>query len=325
MTVAFENDFMTVAEPFRRELLAHCYRMTGSASEAEDLVQETYLRAWRSYDRFEGRSSVRTWLHRIATNVCLTNLEGRHRRPLPTGLGAPSSNAHDDLVQRDEVPWLEPISDDAIGLDDPAGTVVTRDSVRLAFVAALQHLSARQRAVLILREVLQWSAAEVAEQLSTSVAAVNSLLQRARTQLGALHPDEDSVVLPDSAATRALLAAYVANFENYDFTSMAELFTREAVWEMPPFEGWYQGPDAIVELFRTACPAEKAGDLHLVPASANGQPALGLYLRAPDGVYRPFQLQVLDVVDGQIRHAVAFFDTQLFRRFGLPQELGTPH
>ncbi len=325
MTVALENDFMTVADPFRRELVAHCYRMTGSASEAEDLVQETYLRAWKAYDRFEGRSSVRTWLHRIATNVCLTNLQGRDRRPLPAGLGAPSSNAHDDLVERGEVPWLEPISDDAIGLDDPAGAVVTRESVRLAFVAALQHLSARQRAVLVLREVLQWSAAEVAEQLDTSVPAVNSLLQRARAQLGALHPDQDSVVLPDSADTRKLLAAYVANFENYDFSSMAELFSREAVWEMPPFTGWYQGPENIVELFRYACPAEKSGDMHLVPAAANGQPALGLYMRSPDGVYRPFQLHVLDVVDGRIRHAVAFFDVHLFQRFGLPLELGTPH
>jgi RNA polymerase sigma-70 factor (ECF subfamily) len=325
VTVTLENDFMTVADPFRRELVAHCYRMTGSSSEAEDLVQETYLRAWKSYDRFEGRSSVRTWLHRIATNVCLTALEGRDRRPLPVGLGAPSSNATDDLVQRGEVAWLEPISDDAVGFDDPAGTVVTRASVRLAFVAALQHLSARQRAVLVLREVLQWSAAEVAEQLDTSVPAVNSLLQRARAQLGALHPDEDSVVLPDSADTRKLLAAYVANFENYDFDSMAALFSREAVWEMPPFEGWYEGPETIVDLFLKACPAEKAGDMHLLPAAANGQPALAMYMRDADGVYRPFHLQVLDVVDGRIQHVVAFFDHDLFTRFGLPIELGTRH
>ncbi len=179
------GDFLAQAEPYRRELLAHCYRMTGSLHDAEDLVQETFLRAWKSYDRFEGKSSVRTWLHRIATNTSLTALEGRQRRPLPTGLGAPSSNPTDELVERSEVPWLEPLPDDA---SDPSVIVGSRESVRLAFVAALQHLSPRQRAVLLLRDVLQWRAAEVAEAIDTSVAAVNSLLQRARAQLEAVGP-----------------------------------------------------------------------------------------------------------------------------------------
>src|ERR1700732_4763864 len=197
------GDFSTDAEPYRRELLAHCYRMTGSLHDAEDLVQETLLRAWKAYDRFEGKSSMRTWLHRIATNTCLTALEGRRRRPLPTGLGAPSSDPTAELVERTEVPWLEPlpdVSDDPADPSDPSVIVSTRESVRLAFVAALQHLSPRQRAVLVLREVLQWKAAEGAEAIGARTAAVNSLLQRARSQLEAAGPSsEDQLTEPDSA------------------------------------------------------------------------------------------------------------------------------
>ncbi len=239
------TDFMELAEPFRRELLAHCYRMSGSLHDAEDLVQETYLRAWRGYENFGGRSSLRTWLHRIATNVCLTALEGRSRRPLPTGLGAPSSDPTDDLVTRPEVPWLEPFpigyaTDDP---SDPATIAASRDSVRLAFVAALQHLSARQRAVLLLREVLQWRATEVAAALDTSTAAVNSLLQRARAQLKDAQVRDDDLAEPDSAETKALLQRWVDGFEKYDIDSLVEMLTQDAVWEMPPFEGWYQGPE----------------------------------------------------------------------------------
>ncbi|MDO1486209.1 RNA polymerase, sigma subunit, ECF family [Rhodococcus rhodochrous J3] len=319
------TDFMELAEPFRRELLAHCYRMSGSLHDAEDLVQETYLRAWRGYENFGGRSSLRTWLHRIATNVCLTALEGRSRRPLPTGLGAPSSDPTDDLVTRPEVPWLEPFpvgyaTDDP---SDPATIAASRDSVRLAFVAALQHLSARQRAVLLLREVLQWRATEVAAALDTSTAAVNSLLQRARAQLKDAQVRDDDLAEPDSAETKALLQRWVDGFEKYDIDSLVEMLTQDAVWEMPPFEGWYQGPDAIVSLIKHKCPAKGPGDQVLLPTVANGQPAFGLYMRGEDGRHHPFQLQVLDIVDGRVTHATVFFSddtTALFARFGLPED-----
>ncbi|CAN5291492.1 N/A [soil metagenome] len=188
------DDFPQVADPFRRELLAHCYRMTGSVHDAEDLVQETYLRAWRAYHSFEGRSSVRTWLYRIATNVCLTALESKDRRPLPTGLGQPGSIAGDPLDKREEVAWLEPVPDSMVA--DPAQAAEERESIRLAFVAALQHLPARQRAVLILRDVLRWKAAEVAEALETTAAAVNSALQRAHAQLEKAALSRDTVAEP---------------------------------------------------------------------------------------------------------------------------------
>lgn len=310
----FESDFSAEAEPYRRELLAHCYRMTGSLHDAEDLVQETYLRAWKAYDRFEGKSSVRTWLHRIATNTCLTALEGRQRRPLPSGLGAPSSDPTAELVERTEVPWLEP-------LPDVADIVGSRESVRLAFVAALQHLSPRQRAVLVLRDVLQWKAAEVAEAIGTSTAAVNSLLQRARAQLEAVGPSaEDRLAAPDSPDAQEQLARYIAAFEAYDVERLVELFTSEAVWEMPPFVGWYQSPQAIATLVRQQCPAQAAGDMRLLPLTANGQPAAAMYMREGDR-HLPFQLQVLDITDAGVSHVVAFLDTSLFGRFGLPASL----
>jgi len=202
-----DRDFSTHAEPYRRELLAHCYRMTGSLHDAEDLVQETLLRAWKAYDRFEGKSSMRTWLHRIATNTCLTALEGRQRRPLPTGLGTSSSEPTAELVERREVPWLEPLPELTDDPADPSVIVGSRESVRLAFVAALQHLSARQRAVLLLRDVLQWKAAEVAEAIGATTVAVNSLLQRARTQLEAVGPSSgDRLQAPDSPDAQDRLA-----------------------------------------------------------------------------------------------------------------------
>ncbi|MGW0027251.1 sigma-70 family RNA polymerase sigma factor [Rhodococcus sp. NPDC003383] len=321
---ADETDFMSRADPYRRELLAHCYRMSGSIHDAEDLVQETYLRAWRGYENFGERASLRTWLHRIATNVCLTALEGRSRRPLPTGLGAPSSDPTEDLVQRPEVPWLEPIpgtfTDDGHSDDpsDPAVIVTSRDSIRLAFIAALQHLSARQRAVLLLREVLQWRASEVAAALGTTTAAVNSLLQRARAQLNEAEVTRDELAEPDSAETRELVQRWVDGFENYDIDSIVKMLTEQAVWEMPPFEGWYQGAENIGTLIRVNCPAKGPGDQILIPTVANGQPALGLYMRGEDGQHRPFQLQVLDIVDGRVVHVTVFFDVDLFEKFGLP-------
>jgi RNA polymerase sigma-70 factor (ECF subfamily) len=312
------GDFSARAEPYRRELLAHCYRMTGSLHDAEDLVQETYLRAWKAYDRFEGKSSVRTWLHRIATNACLTALEGRQRRPLPTGLGAPSSDPTAELVERAEVPWLEPFPESA---GDPSDIVGSRESVRLAFIAALQHLSPRQRAVLVLREVLQWKAAEVADAIGTSIAAVNSLRQRARSQLDAVGPSaEDRLTAPDSADVQDRLARYIAAFEAYDIDRLVKLFTSEAIWEMPPFVGWYRGPRAIATLIHQQCPAQAAGDMRLIPLIANGQPAAAMYMRDGDR-HLPFQLQVLDLTDTGVSHVVAFLDTTLFTKFGLPPSL----
>ncbi len=314
-------DFSTQAEPYRRELLAHCYRMTGSLHDAEDLVQETFLRAWKAYDRFEGKSSIRTWLHRIATNTCLTALEGRQRRPLPTGLGAPSSDPTAELTERREVPWLEPLPDLTDDPADPSVIVGSRESVRLAFVAALQHLSPRQRAVLVLRDVLQWRSAEVAEAIGATTVAVNSLLQRARSQLDAVQPSTaDRLAPPDSAEAQDLLARYISAFEAYDIERLVELFTSEAIWEMPPYVGWYQGPQAIVTLIHQQCPAESPGDMRLIPLIANGQPAAAMYMRAGE-VHVPFQLHVLDVGAGGVSHVVAFLDDSLFAKFGLPETL----
>jgi RNA polymerase sigma-70 factor, ECF subfamily len=303
--------------------LAHCYRMTGSLHDAEDLVQETFLRAWKAYDRFEGKSSVRTWLHRIATNTCLTALEGRARRPLPTGLGAPSSDPGDDIAERTEVPWLEPLPDAGEDPGDPSVIVGSRESVRLAFVAALQHLSPRQRAVLVLRDVLQWKAAEVAAAIGTTTAAVNSLLQRARAQLDAVGPSQDdTITAPADPAAKDLLDRYIAAFEAYDIDALVKLFTADAIWEMPPFPNWYLGPEAIGRLSREKCPAEKPGDMKLIPVTANGQSAAAMYMRDKEsGQHLPFQLHVLDVKPGGVSHVVAFLDGSLFEKFGLPASL----
>ncbi|MEO3870394.1 sigma-70 family RNA polymerase sigma factor [Nonomuraea sp. B12E4] len=316
------EEFLQAADPMRRELLAHCYRMMGSVHDAEDLVQETYLRAWRAYDGFEGRSSLRTWLYRIATTACLTALDSRNRRPLPTGLGAPSTEASAPLVQDTEVPWLEPVPDAmaGVGADDPASIVTSRESIRLALIAALQHLPPRQRAVLILRDVLKWRAAEVAEAVGSSTAAVNSILQRARAQLNEVSPSLDDPVEPLSREQRAQLDRYVAAFENYDIDSLVHLFTKDAVWEMPPFVGWYQGPDTIMELTRSHCPAERAGDLRLIPIGANGQPSFAVYHRDGD-VHRQFALMVLTFTGDQISHVGMFFEQSLFETFGLPATL----
>lgn len=316
-----DDAFLADAQRYRRELLAHCYRMTGSLHDAEDLVQETYLRAWKSYKGFQGKSSVRTWLYRIATNTCLTALENRQRRALPTGLGAPSSDPTGDLVQSAEVPWLEPLPDHGDDSSDPSVIVGSRESVRLAFVAALQHLPPRQRAVLVLREVLQWKAAEVGEAIGASTAAVNSLLQRARAQLDAVGPSEDdALAAPDSPEAKELLDRYIAAFEAYDIDSLVELFTAEAIWEMPPFVGWYQGGPAIGALIHHNCPAERPGDMRMVALTANGQPAAAMYMRQGNR-YVAFQFHVLDITADGVAHVVAFLDSSLFARFGLPDEL----
>ncbi|WP_239460103.1 sigma-70 family RNA polymerase sigma factor [Nocardioides daejeonensis] len=308
--VGNEDEFRELANTHRRELLAHCYRMTGSLHEAEDLVQETYLRAWRAFHGFEGRSSVRTWLYRIATNVCLTNLDGKQRRPLPSGLGTSDSHVGDELVSDQEIPWLEPVPDAAV-------VVTERDSIRLAFVAALQHLPARQRAVLILRDVLRWSAKEVAEALETTPAAVNSALQRAHAQLASAGLTEDTVEPDLDARQEAMLKEYVDAFWHKDIDRIVKLLTVDAVWEMPPFTGWYQGNVTIGELIDTQCPGG-VHDMPMLPTMANGQPAFGLYMAQPDGTYRPFHLQVLHLEGERVRHVSAFFDPRLFEAFGLP-------
>jgi RNA polymerase sigma-70 factor, ECF subfamily len=307
------DDFPTLTQRYQRELLAHCYRMSGSVHEAEDLVQETFLRAWKASGDFEGRSSVRTWLYRIATNVCLTNLEGRPRRPLPTGLGTPDQLAGDALEQNNEIAWLEPVPDAAV-------VVAERDSIRLAFVAALQHLPARQRAVLILRDVLRWSAAEVAEALDTTSAAVNSALQRAHAQLADRGLTEETVQPDLTQEQRQLLDRYVDAFWRKDIDTIVSLLTAEAVWEMPPFTGWYFGADTIGHLIDTHCPGGSF-DMPMIATSANGQPAFGLYMRTREGDFVPFQLQVLELDGDRVRHVSAFFDTSLFAAFGLPASL----
>ena len=327
MTLApsVDDTFSTMVEPLRGELTAHCYRMLGSVHDAEDLVQETYLRAWKAYHNFENRSSVRTWMYQIATNACLSALQSKHRRTLPTGVGQPSGPPTGELETRREVAWLEPLPDSVVwqqAADDPGDTIVSRESVRLAFVAALQHLTPPQRAVLILRDVLAWQASEVAAALDLSVAAVNSSLQRARAQLANHDPDADLPAEPlDDERTTRLLEDYVAAFEAYDVDRIIALLKSDAVWEMPPFTAWYQGSEAIHTLISNYCPASGPGDQRMVPVSANGQPAFGLYMRGDDGVHRAFHVQQLQIRDGRVARVVAYFDTSLFEKFGLPAVL----
>ncbi len=311
------DDFPTLTQRYQRELLAHCYRMSGSVHEAEDLVQETFLRAWKASADFEGRSSVRTWLYRIATNVCLTNLEGRPRRPLPAGLGTPDAMAGDALESDHEIAWLEPVPDAAV-------VVAERDSIRLAFVAALQHLPARQRAVLILRDVLRWSAAEVAEALDTTTAAVNSALQRAHAQLAERGLTEDTVEADLTPEQERMLERYVDAFWRKDVDSIVGMLTAEATWDMPPFTSWYKGPANIGWLIGNECPGD-VHDMPMLPTQANGQPAYGLYMRTPSGSFVPFQLQVLELDGDRVKHVTAFFDHRLFETFGLPMRLPADH
>ena len=316
-----QADFVRLTDRFRPELLAHCYRMLGSVDEAEDLVQETYLRAWRSYDRFEGRSSLRTWLYRIATNACLTALEQNERRPLPSGLGAPSGDPDvPPAMARPETTWLQPMPDRLLeaAQADPAAIVASRGSLRLAFVAALQHLPARQRAVLILRDVLAWRAAEVADLLGTSTAAVKSMLQRARAQLEQETPAEERLAEPTDPDVRALVDRFMAAFENADVTALTRLLTEDAVLEMPPFATWFAGRAQVARFF-AAQVFGSPGALLMVPVAANGGPAVASYLRDADGAHRAHAVHVVTVTTTGISRIVAFLDPGLFPRFGLPR------
>ena len=312
------DEFVRLTEKYRRELLAHCYRMLGSVDDAEDLVQETYLRAWRSYDGYEGRASLRTWLHRIATNTCLTALEGRVRRPLPAGLGGPSDAPEGPLrAPATDVPWLQPLPD---ALIDPATVVAARGSLRLALIAALQHLPARQRAVLILRDVLAWRAPEVATLLGTSTAAVKSSLQRARARLDEVAPDEDLVTESDVMDDRELIDRYVAAFEHADMDALLDLLQDGVELEMPPYLEWFSGKKDVVRFLAARVGGE--GRLRMVPTRANGQPAVATYERGADGVYRAYFMTVLTLAPGgrDIARITAFLDDpKLFERFGMPQ------
>ena len=309
-------------EHYRRELTGYCYRMLGSVFEADDAVQETMVRAWRAMDSFEGRSTLRSWLYRIATNACLDMLRGRQRRALAMDLG-PSSTAdafHGET--RPDHAWLQPIPDGRALPDDgdPAALAAARETIRLAFVTALQHLPARQRAVLILREVLRWQATEVAELLETTVASVNSALQRARATLASRDLDADTVhasaVDPDQ---QELLARYVDAFERYDITSLVSLLHDDAVMSMPPYNFWLRGPVEMGRWFLgqgSGCRGSR-----LVATAANGGTAFGSYRVDPEGGHKPFAIQVIEVSGHRIVGHHNFLDTTLFAAFGLPAHL----
>ncbi|MGE2814975.1 sigma-70 family RNA polymerase sigma factor [Mycobacterium heidelbergense] len=317
-----QEEFIERAAPFRAELIAHCYRMLGSVHDAEDLVQETYLRGWRGYQAFEERAALRTWLYRIATTACLRALENRARRVLPAGLG---DSSIDPDVSLDGYTgghqWLEPLPD-ALMSETPEGSVTARQSVRLAVMTALQELPARQRAVLILRDVVQFSAAEVAELLETTPAAVNSSLQRARARLAEISPTEDDAVEPDDAQLRELLDRYCAAFENADMAALSELLQAGVKLEMPPLPMWFTGRDTVMR-FLAARAFTKAGDIVMVRTAANAQPAVAEYRRSADGVLRAHSIHVLtaghEAGTAGIAAITVFLDPALFSAFGLPQ------
>jgi RNA polymerase sigma-70 factor (ECF subfamily) len=311
--IADEEEFTRLTAPYRRELLALCYSMLGSVHDAEDLVQETYLRAWRSFGGFEGRSSVRGWLYRIATNRCLTALEGRDRRPMPSGLGDPAEDPGTELVAAAPgTAWLQPFP------DDPAAVVALRDGVRLALVAAMQHLSPRQRTVLILRDVLAWRAAEVAEMLDMTSTAVNSALQHARTRLARVAAvEDDDLTEPAEPDRRALLGRYITAFENADVAGLVAVLREDAVLEMPPFLTWFAGRSAVIGFLERMC-LTAPGRFRLIPITANGQPAAAAYVREAGGVHRAHAIQVLGVHATGIARIDTFLDPGLFPAFGLP-------
>jgi RNA polymerase sigma-70 factor, ECF subfamily len=313
------EEFVQRTEPFRRELLAHCYRMLGSLDEAEDLVQETYLRAWRSYDTFEGRSSPRTWLHRIATNACLSALEQRTRRALPSGLGGPAEDPDGMPAPAEpEVAWLEPVPDTLVTFEtqDPATIFTARDSVRLALVAALQYLPARQRAVLLLREVLGFSAGEVATMLGTSTAAVKSALQRARARLDEVAPSLEIITGPTEPHARDLLSQYIAGFENADITALEKALRTDAAIELVGTRTWFSGK--VTCLCYLAHVIGSPGDWLMTPTGANGQPAAATYYRTDDGTHQALGVAVLTATPTGIARITVFpGGPSLVARFGL--------
>ena len=306
-------------EPFRTELLAYCYRMLGSVHDAEDLVQETYLRAWRASQQYdETRSSLRTWLYRIATNACLTALEGRRRRPLPSGLVA-ASDPLGPLVQGEDAAWLQPLPDSLLDGGDPARAVIDRSSLRLAFAAALQHLSARQRAALILRDVLSFSASEAAAILGTTAVSVNSSLLRARARMQDAGIRPDGLSEPSAADQRAWVDRYMKAFEQADVEGLKRLLTEDVVMEMPPMLNWFAGP-ANYGLFMEWVFAAAGTDWRLTPVTANGQPGFAAYRRAGDR-YELHTLQVFTVTAAGISKNSVFAEPAVFASFGLAAAL----
>lgn len=309
-----------MAAPFRRELVAYGYRMLGSVDDAEEVVQDIYVQAWRAFDRFEGRSSVRTWLYRIATRAFVKALEGRKRRPLPSDLHAPAADPTARVRPGDPVlTWLQPAPDSLLDAttSDPATVVAARETMRLAFVAMLQLLPPRQRTVLILRDVLGWSAAEVAALLDLSLAAVNSALQRARARLPA---DSYSLTQPTEERQRDLLDRYVAAFQNADVDELLAVLTEDAQFEMPPFITWFEGRAAIGAFLGARMRA--FGNTPVIRTSANGQQAVALY-PATAGQHRLHALHVLTLGSHGVGRIVAFMDIDALLRFDLPQELST--
>ena len=315
-------DLEAQLEQFRVELTGYCYRMLGSAFEAEDAVQETFVRAWRGLDQFEGRAALRSWLYRIATNVCLNMKSASQRRARPMDLGGPQSADTPLPAPLTEATWIEPMPDARTVPTggDPAEVAVARESVRLAFVSALQHLPPKQRAVLILREVLAWHAEEVAELLETSVASVNSALQRARATMATKANSSDPVE-PTDEGQQQLLARYVDAFERYDMDALTALLHEDAVWNMPPYDLWLQTHEDIVNwCLGTGIGCEGS---RLFPTIANGSPAFGQYKPNPDGPgFVPWSVQVLEISGGRIAGITFFLDTQrFFPLFGLPLDL----
>ena len=316
-------DLAQASAAHRGELLAHCYRMLGSLHDAEDLVQETMLRAWRFADGYdESRGSVRTWLYRIATNACLSYLEGRQRRALPVDLNDPSQAPDIEKIQQHlEIPWLEPFPDALVPPADPSAVVEARESIRLAFIAALQHLPPRQRAVLILRDVLGMPAAEAASLLEVTVASVNSALQRARAQLAAAAPSADGagLVQPSDGTSRDLLDRYTAAFTAMDVEALKATLREDALLQMPPFPQWFLGRDAIGEFMTTAF--ARGGSYRFAQTRANGQPAVGLYRRRGSDAYQFLHIQVLSMTQTGITQIDGFHAHGLYARFGLPAAL----
>jgi RNA polymerase sigma-70 factor, ECF subfamily len=297
-----KREFARDTEPFRRELLIHCYRMLGSVHDAEDVVQETYLRAWRSYGEFENRSSARTWLYRIATNACLNDLQSGSRRMLPSGLGGPTEDPYVEPVAEPNVAWLEPIA-------DPQAVVESRASMRLALVASLQHLPAEQRAVLLLREVLALPAADIAAMLGLSVAAVKSALQRARAKIKDAAPTPDEIIEPSDPRARDLLEQYIAAFENSDTAMLERVLRHDAALEMVGSRTWFAGRMTCVPYISSQV-LGASGDWRMVATTANGQPAAIAYYRG-----EPFGLAVLTVTHSGISRIVVFGDPDLVRIF----------
>ena len=319
--MAVSTDFRVEdLEQYRRELTGYCYRMMGSVFEADDAVQETMVRAWKNMDTFEGRSALRSWLYRIATNVCLDMLRGRQRRALAMDLGPAGKADAFTWATRDESAWVTPIPDSRVLPEDgdPADLVEARETVKLAFVTALQHLPARQRAVLILREVLRWQATEVAELLDTTVASVNSALQRARATLASRDTGDDQPAML-AGDQRALLERYVDAFERYDISSLVSLLRDDVVMSMPPFDFWLSGPDQMAEWFvgqGKGCEGSR-----LVAVQANGMAAFACYKPDPAGGHAPWSIQLIEISGDRIVGHHNFLDTTLFEAFGLPPHL----